>query len=61
MQGAASPSAAMEAMMQSTDADMMAVPLCSSVDIYFAEMMIAHHTVFLTPCPAVAQHPGYVK
>ena len=44
------PSAAMEAMMQATDADMMAVPLCSSEDIYLAEMMIAHHKVLSAPC-----------
>ena len=44
----------MEAMMQATDADMMAVPLCSSVDIYSAEMMIAHHKVLL-------MHPCHVK
>ena len=35
----------MNALMQSTDDAMMAVPACGSIDVYFARTMIAHHQV----------------
>jgi uncharacterized protein (DUF305 family) len=42
-QVAPSPAVAMNALMQSTDDAMMAVPACGSIDVYFARTMIAHH------------------
>ena len=42
---APTPSAALMSIMSATDAAMMAVQPCTSVDIYYAKSMTAHHEV----------------